>query len=195
MDPNLKPFNNERDIELPHFFSFLGETLPNTLMDVGAAHTHAIYAEQLRKIVPNYMGVDPQRDPIVENIVDRYIVEKIHDVDERADFVSCISVIEHIEDTKERLLAVNKLLLLSDKYVYLTFPYGNSPDFSEYNYRAVNTTELGQIFTMMKINKFTMKFDMTFNHCPPEWRETTDQNLFTNDDVVRCVRILKMVKD
>jgi hypothetical protein len=195
MDPNVAKFNNERDIELPLLFSFIGETLPTSLIDVGAAHTYNIYCQKLRTVIPNYIGIDPSEDKEVEKIVDSYIIDNVLNVSIRADFVSCISVIEHINDSQERIKTVEQLFKISKSYIYLTFPYGSDNYFDIYNYRSVTSNELGQIFDIEKRYDFTTKYDKTFNRVNNDWKETTDTFLSSNIDTINCVRIIQMVKN
>ena len=127
-------FYNERDLEIPAILDFVKEH-PDvvTALDVGCHWSWSYYAPEIRKMLSNYDGLDLLADSQTAAIIDKYWQINVLDFENRHyDLVMCISSLEHagistykIKDYKlEQQEVFAKLLELSKKYLFLTFPYG-----------------------------------------------------------------------
>lgn len=125
---------NERDIEGPALIDFI-KSHPDikSILDVGSHWSWSYYAPEVRKLVKHYAGIDILEDPQTAAILDRYIVGNVLDKKLTPyDLVCCISSIEHsgistykVEDYQtEQLRVFKRLLKLSKKYLFVTFPFG-----------------------------------------------------------------------
>jgi len=149
---------NERDLEIPALLNAVKNRLDNIkhLLDVGAHYSHAHYARPLKQILDDrtYTGVDILADDITSQIVDKYYVGNISDLDiQKHDFVSFISCIEHcglstykVNDFRaEQYHIFRRIFSLANKYVLMTFPFGQDHIYpGEY---ANITTEMLTNFT------------------------------------------------
>lgn len=125
----------DRDCEIPNLFEFLQrkkETF-SSFLDVGAHHSVDYYAHEVRLFAKTYHGLDLNHDDAVERIVDKFIVgDFLKEKLEPYDFVLCLSTIEHVgmypvlyPDRKSiRNIFFNKLLTLTKKYLWISFPVG-----------------------------------------------------------------------
>ena len=125
----------DRDCELPNLFDFLRtkkETF-SSFLDVGAHHSADYYANEVRLFAKTYHGLDPSSDEAVERIVDKYFVGDFLNINlDPYDFVLCLSTIEHVgmypfvypDRIAVRDLFFNKLLSLTKKYLWISFPVG-----------------------------------------------------------------------
>ncbi|MEK9207242.1 MAG: hypothetical protein AAB922_02090, partial [Patescibacteria group bacterium] len=87
---------NERDIECPALVGFITTHPVTTMLDVGAHWSWSYYAPEVRKLVANYDAIDILPDPQTKEIVDKYMVRNVLDLDNvQYDLVACISTIEH----------------------------------------------------------------------------------------------------
>jgi hypothetical protein len=126
--------HNERDIEVPSLISLVQEYKPKTFLDVGAHYSWFTYAPAIKLLVEQYDALDLIEDPKTAEVVDKYMITNVTDFVSsiKYDFVSCISVIEHSgistyksEEYKiERIKVFEKLMQLTKKYLFLSFPYG-----------------------------------------------------------------------
>lgn len=105
----------------------------NSLLDVGAHHSHANYAHDIRKLVKDYEVIDIIPDPPTEVIVDKYHIGNFNDkkIQRGFDCVISISVFEHAgistytaDHDKEVMSLFKNCLLYAKKYVFLTFDVG-----------------------------------------------------------------------
>lgn len=125
----------DRDCELPNLSDFLRskkETF-SSFLDVGAHHSAGYYANEVRLLAKTYHGLDPSPDESVERIVDKYFVGDFLNINlEPYDFVLCLSTIEHVgmypvvypDRIAVRDLFFKKLLSLTKKYLWISFPVG-----------------------------------------------------------------------
>jgi len=125
----------DRDCELPNLSDFLRakKEMFSSFLDVGAHHSAGYYANEVRLFAKTYHGLDPSPDEAVERIVDKYFVGDFLNVNlESYDFVLCLSTIEHVgmysfiypDRVATRDLFFNKLLSLTKKYLWISFPVG-----------------------------------------------------------------------
>lgn len=123
----------DRDAEVPALIEFLKELKPNSLLDVGAHHTHAYYAPEVREMVGYYDGVDILKDDKTADILDNYFVGNVIELptDRVYDVVTCVSTIEHAGlstyegvPVDERKALFEKLLLFAGDGAFLSFPAG-----------------------------------------------------------------------
>ena len=125
----------DRDCELPNLSDFLRtkKSTFESFLDVGAHHSAGYYANEVRLLAKTYHGLDPSPDESVERIVDKYFAVDFLKVDlEPYDFVLCLSTIEHVgmypviypDRVAVRDLFFNKLLSLTKKYLWISFPVG-----------------------------------------------------------------------
>ncbi len=148
---------NERDIEGPALIEFVkSHTYIESLLDVGAFYSYKTYAKELALYLDRYHAIDIDPDPLTEEIVDAYIVGNVLDHKGSYDCVSCISTIEHSgissyksDYKKERIKVFKKLLELSNKYVFLTFPYGLE-SFHENEFANITKEQLDQFISLCK---------------------------------------------
>ena len=127
----------DRDCELPNLFEFLQRKKGafSSVLDVGAHHSAGYYANEVRLLAKTYHGLDPNRDEEVERIVDKYFTgDFLKENLDPYDFVLCLSTIEHVgmypvryPDRKTaRDLFFRKLLETAKKYIWISFPVGQS---------------------------------------------------------------------
>jgi hypothetical protein len=141
---------NERDIELPVLVKLVYDRAPTTFLDVGAKHSSVTYAPVIRPLVSQYDAIDIENDEQVASIVDRYYTQNVSSffVGEPYDFVSCISTIEHVgltsyktEHEPEKRRVFERLLGLTKKDLYLTFPFG-APGVYPNQYSNITSADL-----------------------------------------------------
>ena len=134
---NVFPINTktDRDCELPNLFDFLRKKNGTffSFLDVGAYYSANYYANEVRLFAKTYHALDPKPDKAVERIVDKYFVDDFLKVNlDPYDFVLCLSTIEHVgmypvvypDRIAVRDLFFNKLLSLTKKYLWISFPVG-----------------------------------------------------------------------
>lgn len=167
--------NNERDIEVPSLIGLVQQYRPRTFLDVGAHYSWYTYANSIKMIVEQYDGLDIIEDPKTAEVIDKYMVVNVTDFISsiKYDFVSCISVIEHsgISTYKkdnyklERIKVFEKLVQLSKKYLYITFPYGAN-GIVENEYANITKEDLSE-FNMIAITYgFSFEPYFYFNEFP-----------------------------
>lgn len=196
---------NERDIEDPALISFVEKHKDiKSVLDVGACYSYATYANKLRALVKKYDGIDILPDQETEKILDKYIVDNVKNYNKKYDLVSCISTIEHAgistyktaDHVKERRLIFKKLLDLSKKYVFLTFPYGKE-SFHENEFANITSKDL-QVFTKMCSKVKTTFYFSEFPQGKIPFVEVEKE--FANDVEykrelgTRCVCIMEILK-
>jgi SAM-dependent methyltransferase len=119
---------NERPIEFRFVFEQLTNIMPTTVLDVGTGTTalpHMIYncgfvvtaIDNIEDYWPNGM-VNRHFYVINDNILDTKITK-------RFDFITCISVLEHIVDHRKAVRSLFSLLVPGG-HLALTFPYNES---------------------------------------------------------------------
>jgi hypothetical protein len=167
--------NNERDIEVPSLISLVQQYRPKTFLDVGAHYSWYTYANPIKMIVEQYDGLDIIEDPKTAEVIDKYMVTNVTDFISsiKYDFVSCISVIEHsgistykTEDYRlERIKVFEKLVQLSRKYLYITFPYG-APGVVENQYANITKEDLSEFNNIATKYGFSFEPYFYFNEFP-----------------------------
>ncbi len=127
----------DRDLELPILYEFLERTKGTigSVIDVGAHYSAQYYADRMRLYVDFYDALDPNPDPAVSKIADRFFVEDAeeHDFD-RYDLVLCLSVSEHVgqypmtavDYKAKRRKVFEKMLAAADKFFWISFPVGQA---------------------------------------------------------------------
>lgn len=125
-------YKTERDVEIPLFLDFIKKHSPiKSVFDIGCSH--AFYAPEIRKLVKTFDGIDFESDKIVVELLDNFYQGDFMGGNFRKyDLISAISVIEHYgikqrpEDNwnDKQIEMVEKIGRLSNKYIFLTFPYG-----------------------------------------------------------------------
>ena len=125
----------DRDLEIPNFLAFLQEK-KNTFesfLDVGAHYSANYYAHAIRQYAKIYHALDPSPDEAVKLIADTYFTGDFLKVNlEPYDFMLCLSTIEHVgmypyiypDRVTVRDIFFNKLLSLTKKYLWFSFPVG-----------------------------------------------------------------------
>lgn len=136
IDPSTIKYKwfNDRDFEVPLLLGLVEKAKPSILLDVGAHYSWATYAAELKKLVPNYYGVDVIDCPQTKKIIDYWATSNVLDVSYSwsFDFVSCISVIEHCGITtykvdnpyKEQNNVFVKMCDLASGHLLITCPFG-----------------------------------------------------------------------
>lgn len=126
---------SERTIEIPQFVEFVRDMLPVSLLDVGCSGSVELYARHVKPLVFEYWGIDlipsPEEEAFLSYFIQGSVVtDKISKT--KFGMVSCISVIEHAglctyaaaDPRDEQRRIIEKISILAEKYVYLTFPFG-----------------------------------------------------------------------
>ncbi len=160
----MQNFNNERDVEIPAMRKFVAAHKVESLLDVGAHWSHALYAHDLRKLVRVYHGIDMQEDEATAAILDRYMVGNVLKLDSRKkyDYVISMSSIEHAGITsyqvkdyeRERDKVFKKCLALSRRHVWMSFPVG-PPHLIEGQYATIDNETLTGWLRSLTRSKFT----------------------------------------
>jgi len=149
---------NERDIEHPSLISFI-KSHPDivTMLDVGAFYSHYTYAGEVRKLIDRYVGIDIDPDPETAKILDHYIVGDVKKHTGKYDLVACVSTIEHSgissykrqDYQKEQRAVFKKLVELTGKYLFVTFPYGTSGHHAD-EFANIDKEQLAKFREMVK---------------------------------------------
>ena len=157
---------NERDLEHPALIDFI-KSHPDikTALDVGAHYSWYEYAQEVKTLIPNYDGVDILPDPKTEAIIDKYWQKNVLDMDGKYDLVFCISSIEHsgISTYKsdnyraERMRVFQKIVDLSKKYIFITFPFGQEA-LHEGEFANVTKEDLTNFINMVHPGKYETHF-------------------------------------
>lgn len=201
---------NERDLEYPALIDFI-KIHPdiNTALDVGAHYSWYTYASDVKKLVPNYDGVDILPDEETKAIVNKYWKMNILDMPNvHYDLVFSISSIEHVGIStykvnnyqQEQIKVFNKIMDLAKKYVFLTFPFGKEAFHDE---EFANITEQQQ-WNFSKIaydKRASLKRTFYFSEFPQgkkPWREVdidfASEVEYKQELGTRCVCFLAIEK-
>lgn len=212
-----KAYLNERDVEVPAFVSFIRSMLTadpriTSLLDVGAHYSYATYAPKIRELLASrkYVACDILNDPDTAKIVDNYIVGNVTELTmTRFDLVSCISVIEHCGITTykkddielEQLSVFKHMADLSQKGLYLTFPYG-MPGIFPNQYSNIHLEMLDKFCEYWRVTKgpdATVDLQFFYNEFSPQgkpWKELSKDDASTiplraDLGLVQCVCIFE----
>lgn len=194
---------NERDIEHPAIIDFVKSHKDiETMLDVGAAYSYFTYANELRELLGIYDGIDILPDEKTAAILDNYFVGDVKDMTGGSyDLVACISTIEHSgissykskDFVKERMQVFKKIVLLSKKYVFITFPYGLA-SFEDNEFANVTPGHLADFTKMCKSVKTTFYFSEAPQQQIP-FRKVekvfADEVMYIKELGTRCVCIME----
>lgn len=131
-------YRNERDVEVPLLlraaYDLRGKV--GSYLDVGANYSYATYAGAMRQILGGvlYYACDPLPCEKTAKIVDTFLTADVRDLSHiQCDFVSCISVLEHVGIQTPRLHSTlrserssffHKLCRITSHRLFVTFPFG-----------------------------------------------------------------------
>ena len=178
----------DRDAETPTLLEFVRKHKPTTLLDVGAHHTYAFYAPEVRKIATVYDGIDILPDETTTDLLDNYIVgnANTHDwQDKKYDMVICVSTLEHAglstykgDPMAERNTLFRTVLQLSSKHAWVSFPVGQG-EVVEAQLETINGFGLLVLENIASVEGFTNKPRFFYSQGPQvghPWREHGDRN-------------------
>lgn len=145
-----------RDCENPSVIEFVKRHADiQSLLDVGAHHSWANYAPEIRKLVKQYDGIDILDDPETKKIVDTYYVGNANGIflaPQSYDCVISVSTFEHAgistytaDHEQEVMKLFETCMILSKKYVWLSFDIGQ-----EYTYPGELSPITHDMFKKMK---------------------------------------------
>lgn len=200
-------YKNERDVEIPLLISFI-KAHPDIkkALDVGCAGS--LYVSQLREYLAFYDGIDLEADGRVAKALDHYFVGDVLDHEHGPyDLVFAISVVEHygvkqkptINYQDKQIELVKRIGELSEKYIFLTFPFGEL-GLIEGEFAIVDDVLLAMFWDVL--SEYTLETEFYFNMNPQsgaKWAKTTlalASVVKHNPDLgVRCICVLKGVRD
>lgn len=196
---------NERDIEHPALINFIKTHPIKSVLDVGAFYSYNTYAPELRKLVKRYDGVDIIRDAKTASIIDTYYPQNVKELKGKYDLVACVSTIEHSGISsyhtpyiQERMKIFAKLLDLSNKYVFLTFPYGLE-SFHENEFANITKAQLDEFSKLAKGTRAKCTF--YFSDAPQQKipfleisKELADTIEYKPELGTRCVCVMEIEK-
>ena len=119
---------NERPVEFQFVFKHLARTCPKTVLDVGTGMTALPHL--MRNCGFLVTAVDNIRDYWTSGMINRHYhvinddITRTH-LTETFDFITCVSVLEHIRDHKSAVRSMFRLLNPGGRLV-LTFPYNEN---------------------------------------------------------------------
>lgn len=155
----------DRDVEIPVLLEFIHKIFPiDSLLDIGCHGTHNYYANELRKFVNHYDGVDILPDSETAKILDHYIVGNALEFPytRQFDTVVCLSAIEHsgvstykktnIQEEQNQLF--KQCLDLARKHLWISFHIGQ-----EYVYPDEFSTITGEQLELWE--KLTQDYKVT----------------------------------
>ena len=201
---------NERDVEIPAFYSFLEENKDaiSSLLDIGGHYSWYTYADKTRAILGNklYDAVDILDCPKTRSIVDNFIVGNVTSIENSYDCISCISTIEHAgvstyktTDPKHEIIRVfTHMASLAKHCLFCSFPFGKP--FTYPNEYTNITLSMCRVFTSIGIGlDFDVQTRYYFNEFPQGrklWIEVDEQVASMIEARpeydVQCVAILTM---
>ncbi len=157
---------NERDIEIPLLFACLrGQIgLSNKLLDVGCMQS--LYLPVIRKMIGVIHGIDLLSDYENMKYLDKFFKEDFLTAELPSyDLIISVSAIEHIGVEylptplyrEYQMLTIQKIINLSKRALFLTFPYGEDI-FVEGHYYQHNKKSLNEIKEMLKETEFEITF-------------------------------------
>ena len=166
-EQNQKRVANERSVEYQFVFRCLSFCAPERILDVGTGKT----------ALPALIDNCGYRVTAIDNIKDYwdegYFNKHYHVINdditntkivEKFDLITCISVLEHVEDHEKALNSMVKLLK-SNGYLILTFPY-NEKNFSPNIYEhpragyGQNAKYICKVYSRKELEKWIKKFEL-----------------------------------
>ena len=119
---------NERPVEYGFVFKHLARIYPRKVLDVGTGMTALPHL--MRSCGFLVTAIDNIKDYWPSGMCNRHYFVMDDDItdsklDDKFDFITCVSVLEHIEDSEAALRNMSRLLN-SDGYLVLTFPYNEN---------------------------------------------------------------------
>jgi SAM-dependent methyltransferase len=153
---------NERTIEYRFLLDQLTKICPLTVLDVGSGTTPL--PQIIRKCGFIVTAIDNIKDYWKESIFNRHYYVIDDDIlntklDKKFDFITCISVLEHIVDHSKAVRSMSSLLNPGG-YLILTFPY-NEKEYLEdvYKLPGVNLDDsinfLCQVYSRKEVDRWT----------------------------------------
>jgi hypothetical protein len=159
-----------RDAENPSVIEFIrNHSDISSLLDVGAHHSHANYAPEVRKLVKEYEAIDILSDPSTETIVDKYYIGNANNniINKKYDCVISVSVFEHAglstytaPHEKEVIKLFETCLNLSTKYLWLSFDVGQ-PFITPYQHSPITKGIWKKMLILIKQYKVKKRFFYT----------------------------------
>jgi len=163
-------FKNERPIEYGFVFKCLAKIYPQEILDVGtgkSALPHLLATCGFR-----VTAIDKIKDYWKDGLFNRHYYIVNDDItnpkiEKQFDFITCISVLEHIPNHKAAVRGIFKLLKPKG-YLLLTFPYNEE----QYVDNAYNLPEAGygqnlpyvcQIFSQKEIDYYQSRYEEVTN--------------------------------
>jgi hypothetical protein len=192
---------NERVIEVRELLQFIEGKDIKTVLDVGAYGSP--YLKLLHQLGLHVTGIDNSNDPKtpIEHFVTGNVVDKKL---EKHDLVTCISTIEHAgvqyesdDYQAEQLKVFKKILSLTGKYFFITFPFGRKTVLKKH-YTSNIDIKLCDRMTAL-LNDYNWNEDFYYNPNPSSsinmWLSISknDAKDIPLKDQVTCVCILKGV--
>jgi hypothetical protein len=204
-----KKYFNERDVEIPLMIEFIKKHKDiKSVLDIGV--TGASYINKVSELVDIFDGVDINPAPKEEKILNKFYRgdARFLKFESKYDLVMSISSIEHygvkvgslrykkIWELNARLIRV--MYLLSNKYMFLTFPYGKTAK-EEGEFRNINKYNLS-LFRAVCIPE-RIKASFYFNSAPQlkgDWikisEDTATRVQYLKEYGTRCVCIFEVKK-
>ena len=153
---------NERPVELEFLFRQLTKTCPRTILDVGTGLTALPHI--MRNCGFVVTSIDNIKDYWPRGFINRHFYVINDDItktrlDNKFDFIACISVLEHIKDHRA---AVRSMLSLLNPggHLILTFPY-NEKNYIENVYKVSGSNVKGdapfttQVYSRKELDLWT----------------------------------------
>jgi hypothetical protein len=182
-------------------------------LDVGPHWSWSYYAPSLRELLANkiYDGVDVIEDRQTAVFLNHYYIGNVCDISlNKYDYVSCISVIEHcglstykLEDFRaEQYRVFSRMLALSNKYLFLTFPFGLDHIYPG-EYANITNMQLLAFEAMAKICGFEVSdLQFYFNEFSPggePWqyitREEASLKPMRKERGAQCICLVEFTKN
>lgn len=201
---------NERDLEIPALLNLVKDKQPRSFLDVGAHYSWHHYAQEVKALLPEgsrYSAVDILPCQKTAAIVDRYFEGDVCSIDlQPADFVACISTIEHcglstykrLQPKLERDKVFLRLLRLTKSDLFLTFPVGLEHIFPN-EYANIPEDQFLSWIRIAKDEGFSCRVDFYFNEFPQgkeKWHSIDLFNAFQKPMIkekgTQCVCLLHL---
>lgn len=206
----MSPYFNERDIEIPGLLNFVDVHSKEitTILDVGCYGS--LYFKELEERDKIVDGIDLKFGELGEShlkFLRNYFVGNVIAYPlKQYDLVICLSTIEHVglmeqyevdDFVQEQNLFFKRLIDVSRRFIYATFPYG-APHKPVLQSANITRNSLDGFFEVIP-NMAFCKMRFYFNDCPSssrDWTEITqneaDKVKWDRDKGCRCVCTLEV---
>lgn len=206
MDLEVK-YKNERDVEIPLLLDFIRtHTGIKKVLDIGCARS--IYVPEIRKLTKIFDCIDFEEDKKLTPFLDNYFLGDATEAPlDIYDLVFAISVIEHygikqkptINYQDKQIELVKKIGEFSDKYIFLTFPFGQLGLVKD-EFAIVDDVLLAMFGDVLSEYKLETEFYFNLNpQSGAKWAKTTLAlaSVVSHDKElgVRCICVLKGVRE